>query len=364
MERKIKNGMRVMKKILKTICVSAALMSMMMLSGCGSKGASGEDDIAKQAKEFNDSIVKEAGSDTSGNKDIVVGSVNMGMNGEWFSEVMNGIKNAGNDLGVTLKMLDSESDTDIEAQNIDKLLDEGIDVLIISPIDYEVSAKSLQKVKDAGIPIITWNTTVDMPVTAEVGVDSTALGGDTGDYVTEYIKTNNLDSVNIILLTNTSYEIGIARCDGFKASIQDLVDEGTVNIVAEQEAEAREDAESITQDLLKKNSDATMIWAWNQSALLGAVDAVKSSGNSDIIVMGTDMSMELANDMLGNEVNLQAVTTQLPYNMGYKAVVNGVKAAKGEEVENKVTIPLDTIVKSDVSAVKQYIENHKDLVSE
>ena len=87
-----------------------------------------------------------------------------------------------------------------------------------------------------------------MPVTAEVGVDSTALGGDTGDYVTEYIKTNNLDSVNIILLTNTSYEIGIARCDGFKASIQDLVDEGTVNIVAEQEAEAREDAESITKD--------------------------------------------------------------------------------------------------------------------
>lgn len=44
---------------------------------------------------------------------------------------------------------------------------------------------------------------------------------------------------------------------GFKASIQDLVDEGTVNIVAEQEAEAREDAESITKDLLKKNSDAT-----------------------------------------------------------------------------------------------------------
>ena len=122
----------------------------------------------------------------------------------------------------------------------------------------------------------------------------------------------------------------------------------------------REDAEVVAKRLLKEHDNAAMLWAWNQSSLLGAVDAVKKSGKNDIIIMGTDMSMELANDMLGNEVKLQAVTTQLPYNMGYKAVVNAVKAAKGEKVESKVLIPLDTIVKSDAAAVNQYIENHKD----
>lgn len=363
MKKNFKKYFDTMRKFAKTMCVATAMLSVTVLSGCGSSKAE-KDSLAKQVEEFNAGIQKQGAADISANKDIVVGSVNMGMNGEWFTEVMNGIKNAGSDLGVTLKMLDSESDTDKEAANIDQLMAEGIDVLVISPIDSDVTAQSLQKVKDAGIPIITWNTTVNMPVTAEVGVDGEALGGDTGSYVSEYVKTNNISKLNLILLTNTSYSIGVARCDGFKDSIQDLVLDGTINIVASEDAELREDAETITKQLLEKNSDANMIWAWNQSSLLGAVDAAKALGNKDIVIMGTDMSMELANDMLGDEVKLQAVTTQLPYNMGYKAIVNAVKAAKGEEVENKVLIPLDTIVKSDKAAVEQYIENHKDLVDE
>ncbi len=360
----IKSKLSNISNFVKIISVLMAVCSVLILVGCGNNENSKNESLEKQVKEFNSSIEKKKSADASGNEGIVVGSVNMGMNGEWFSEVMNGIKNAGKDMGVTLKMLDSESDTDKEAANIEQLLSEGIDVLIISPIDYNISVQSLQKVKDAGIPIITWNTTVNMEVTATVGVDGNALGGDTGDYVSEYIKTNNLSSVDMILLTNTSYEIGIQRCNGFKDAIKDLVDEGIVNIVAEEDIEMREDAEVVAKRLLKEHDDVAMLWAWNQSSLLGAVDAVKKSGKNDIIIMGTDMSMELANDMLGNEVKLQAVTTQLPYNMGYKAVVNAVKAAKGEKVESKVLIPLDTIVKSDDAAVNQYIENHKDLVSE
>ena len=80
--------------------------------------------------------------------------------------------------------------------------------------------------------------------------------------------------------------------------------------------------------------------------------------------MGTDMSMDLAKDMLGNEVNLQAITTQLPYNMGYKAVVNAVDAVNGKEIEKKILIPLSTYTKSQTDALKRYIETHKDLVQE
>lgn len=364
MEEKLNRRCRFALKPLKNICVAVAMLLAIILVGCGSGAGTEKEDLAKQVKEFNDSIVKQKAPDAEGNENIVVGSVNMGMNGEWFSEVMNGIKSAGNDMGVTLKMLDSESDTDKEAANIEQLLSEGIDVLVISPIDYNISAQSLQKVKDAGIPIVTWNTNVNTGVTAEIGVDGTSLGGDTGDYVSEYVKTNNLDSVNMLLLVNTSYEIGIHRCNGFKNAIQDLVDEGIVNVVAEGDIELRDDSAELTKKLLKEHEETDMIWAWNQSSLLGAVDAVKELGRNDIIIMGTDMSMELADDMLKDEIQLQAVTTQLPYNMGYKAIVTAVKAARGEEVENKLLIPLQTIVKTNTESVEQYIENHKDLVAE
>lgn len=346
----------------KGVWTALMLAMALMLSGCMGRQEQ-EEDISAQVQEFNDSIEhKSAG--TEGNEGIVIGSVNMGMNGEWFAEVMNGIRNAGSDLGVTLEMLDSESDLDKEAANIDTLVKKGVDVLVISPIDAEQTAKSLRVAQEAGIPIVTWNTTVNMDVATGVGVDAIDLGGSTGEYMVEYVKANGLKDVKLYLLTNTSYAIGIDRCNGFKDAIQDLVDDGTIDIVAEDEYELREDAAAVTAKALQEHPDINMLWAWNQSSLLGAIDAVKAAGAKDVIVMGTDMSMALADDMLGDEIILQAVTTQLPYNIGYKAIVNAVKAAKGEEVEKRVLVPVSTLVKDDDDGVQQYIENHKDLVSE
>lgn len=354
-----------MKTIRKTrLFRTAAILTGMFMTMCsfsGCKNSAGEEDISQQVAAFNASIQKSA-ANTGANGNIVIGSVNMGMNGEWFLEVMNGIRNAGSDLGVRLEMLDSESDTSKEEAHIKALVEKGVDAIIISPIDSTVTAESLQPAKNAGIPIITWNTTVNMEVTGAVGVDATDLGGNTGDYLVEYVKTNNLKSVNLYILTNTTYDIGVARCDGFKSAIADLVNEEIISIVGDGEAETLDAGVEVTAAALRANPGIDMIWAWNQGALLGAIQAVKSAGRSDIVVMGTDMSMALAEDMLGDSVSLQAVTTQLPYNMGYMAVVNAVKAVNGEPVEKRVLIPLSTLVKSDTDKIKQYIENHKDLV--
>ena len=51
--------------------------------------------------------------------------------------------------------------------------------------------------------------------------------------------------------------------------------------------------------------------------------------------MGTDMSVELAKDMQSEDITLQAITTQMPYDMGYQAVENAVKAVKGERCRKR-----------------------------
>ena len=336
------------------------LLVICVLSGCNDVKKADEN-MSEKAMEYNASIEKKS-PDTVANSKIVIGSVNMGMNGEWFSEVMNGIRSAGSDLNVKLEMLDSESDLEKEKAHIKTLVDKGVDAIIISPIDSTVSAESLKIAKDKKIPIITWNTTVNTDVTEAVIVDSNALGGDTGNYMVEYIKTNNLKNVNLYLLINKSYDVGVARCDGFRSSIEELVDEGIINIVGEGDAETLDAGVELTGEALKAHPDINMIWAWNQGALLGAIQKVKDAKRSDIVVMGTDMSMSLAEDMLNDEVDLQAITTQLPYNMGYMAVLNAVNAVNKKEVDKKVIVPLSTIIKSEPDKINQYIENHKDLV--
>ena len=296
------------------------------------------------------------------NEGMRIGSVNMGMNGEWFSEVMNGLWDAGQDLGVTVKMLDSENDMEKERENIQRLVEDGIDALVISPRDSEESIPSLQPAVDAGIPIITWNTSVNMDIDSFVCVDSNALGGDTGEYLCEYIKTYGLNDVKLIVIDNKNYDVGIARCNGFKNALKLMIEQGIVTIVAEDDAETFDAGAELTERLLKEHPEANAIWAWNQPSLLGTIDAVKKSGRKDMLVMGADMSMELARDMLGDEVNLLAITTQMPYNMGYKAVETAVKAVNGEKVDKTVLVPLFTYTKSDRELVERYIEAHKKLV--
>ena len=210
----------------------------------------------------------------------------------------------------------------------------------------------------AGIPTVTWNTVVDTDITSSVCVDSNALGGNTGDYLVEYIRTYNLRGLKMAMITNESYTIGVARCEGFKKAIKDLEKDGSATIVSEMLAETTDETTKAINQIFSEYPDIDIIWCWNQTSLLACIDVAKEKGKSDLIIMGTDMSMSIAEDMMNDSVNILAVTTQLPYNMGYKAVVNAVQAAKGEEVDKTITIPTFTYVKSDKNGLEQYIESH------
>ena len=118
----------------------------------------------------------------------------------------------------------------------------------------------------------------------------------------------------------------------------------------------------LTEQILTANPDVQMIWCWNQVSLLGCAAGLENAQRSDIVLMGTDMSVELAKDMLGDSITLQAITTQMPYEMGYTAVENAVKAVKGTDVEKEIMIPTYTYTKENLDEIQTYIDEHQDLV--
>jgi len=294
-----------------------------------------------------------------GNEGIVIGSVTMSSQGEWYGEVIAGMKSAAADLGITLLEEDSDGNLAAEREQITGFIEKDVDAIVICPITSDVTGELLAKAEKAGIPVVTWNTTVETDVTASVCVDSAALGGNTGDYLGEYVRTYNLNGLKLGLLTNESYTIGVARCDGFRDAIAELVEAGNVVVVSEKLAEFTEESEEAVTRMLAEHEDLEAIWCWNQTSLLACIDTIKKLGRTDLIIMGTDMSMNLARDMQEDSVNLLAITTQLPYNMGYKAVVNAVQAAKGEKVPKTIVIPTFTYIKSDADGLAQYIETHE-----
>ena len=297
------------------------------------------------------------------NADITIGSVIMNNSGEWFAEVMKGQEDAAKDLGVEFSIVSSDNEISKESDNVATFLAQQVDALVISPLSTDGSIAAVESATiDSGIPVVTWNTTVDTDVTSHVGVVPSELGGNTGKYAAEYIKKNFPDGCKLAIIGDSNYEIGIERCDGFKDALKELIDDGTVEIVNEQDAELQEEGLDITEQILTANPDVQMIWCWNQVSLLGCAAGLENAQRSDIVLMGTDMSVELAKDMLGDSITLQAITTQMPYEMGYTAVENAVKAVKGTDVEKEIMIPTYTYTKVNLDEIQTYIDEHQDLV--
>ena len=280
------------------------------------------------------------------NADITIGSVIMNNSGEWFAEVMKGQEDAAKDLGVEFSIVSSDNEISKESDNVATFLAQQVDALVISPLSTDGSIAAVESATiDSGIPVVTWNTTVDTDVTSHVGVVPSELGGNTGKYAAEYIKKNFPDGCKLAIIGDSNYEIGIERCDGFKDALKELIDDGTVEIVNEQDAELQEEGLDITEQILTANPDVQMIWCWNQVSLLGCA-----------------AGLELAKDMLGDSITLQAITTQMPYEMGYTAVENAVKAVKGTDVEKEIMIPTYTYTKENLDEIQTYIDEHQDLV--
>ena len=348
-------GMVSLKRLLRMKGGMAVFCSVLLLSGCaGNAGAPRVDvDI---------SPIISSQNITAGNEGIVIGSVTMSSSEEWYKEVIAGMRAAAFDLGITLIEQDSNGDLTAEESQIRGFINDHVDAIVICPITSDRSGTVLSAAEDAGIPVVTWNNTVDADVTAAVCVDPIALGGNTGDYLAEYVRTNNLSGVQIGMITNESYVIGVERCDGFKQALETLGNDGSAMVVCEILAEAPDETDAAVRQMLSDYPGLDVIWCWNQTSLLACIDTVKNMGNTDLIIMGTDMSMDLARDMQEGDVNLLAVTTQLPFHIGYKAVVNAVRAAKGEEVEKNILIPTFTYIKNDTDDLAQYIDTHAQFV--
>lgn len=340
-----------MKKILA--CLVCTTLAASVFTGCGNDTTDTNAGISESNEKK-----QEDSKENSDTKDITIGSVIMNTSGEWFAEVIAGQEAAAKDLGVKFNIVSSDNEVSKEYDNVSTFVSQQVDALCISPLSADASVAAVESAKEAGIPVVNWNTTLNTETEGFVGVSNYDLGGKTGEYVAEYVKENFPDGCKMAIIGNSNYEVGVERCNGFKDMIKEV---DGLEIVAEQDAELQEEGLDITEQILTANPDIQLIWAWNQTSLLGCVAALQNAGDQDIIVMGTDMSVELAKDMQADEVKLQAITTQMPFDIGYKAVENAVKAAKGESIDKEVLIPVKTYMKDKADELTTYIKEHEDL---
>jgi ribose transport system substrate-binding protein len=122
-------------------------------------------------------------------------------------------------------------------------------------------------------------------------------------------------------------QTGQARNDGF----HEAVDAAAGIQVIDQSAHWRqEEGLSITENILTSDPDLAAIFAANDPPALGALQALKSAGRDDVLIVGFDAIPDAVEAVKNGEIT--ATIAQFPRVMGTVGVDLLVRHLNGEEV--------------------------------
>jgi simple sugar transport system substrate-binding protein/ribose transport system substrate-binding protein len=274
---------------------------------------------------------------------------------QFFRTIQMGMEKAAADAGVEFLSGSSESLPDKEIGLIDTYVARGVDAIVISPISADASIPALQRAVDAGVKVVTYNSTInsDLPV-SYLNSNQRDLGTSTGQLAAAFVKDRLGGSARIGTLGFKALlpEISADRVDSF---IEEVSKGNTIEIVAQQDAWLADKAVQVAGDMITANPDMNIIYAANEGGTVGAVQAVRNAGKQgEIFVFGIDGTLQLMDFLADPDDVLQAVTAQQPFVMGQMAVTNAVKAAKGEPVEKTVIVPVLGLSRTDPAAAAEF----------
>lgn len=279
---------------------------------------------------------------------IVVAFAQSGNPNPWMVALTESIAEAASENSVKYLYTDSNDNVDRHVQNINDLVDQGIDYLIVAPQGDSGLKEALERAEGMGVKIILTGRTTEGPYTTVVYSDQSWEGAKCAELIGE--QNAEARVVEIRGIEGTSSVEG--RASGFRSELDKYPD---IEIVAEVTAnfnmtEAMEAMTKVLDAVGPEYIDA--VFAHNDNMALGAIQAIKDAGlepGVDIIVIGIDGQKEALDAIIRGEL---LASVQCSPNIGEYIfeVIN--KLENGEEVPLESIVP--DIIFDDSNAKESY----------
>lgn len=218
------------------------------------------------------------------------------------------------------------------------LIAQGVDVLALQPWSGEALLPTMQKAKDAGIPVFL--TQDDAPGAVDQGLAVSYIASDEvegGRLVGQWLIEALGGSGKVAILEGHPGDTpAVARSQGFLEAIKG----SGLDVVAQQTANwARDEGLNVATDILTANPDLDAIFAHNDEMAFGAVEALRAAGLlGDVIVVGYNGTC------IGLEATIkgdfQSEGILFLDTIGREFVRQAVRSLDGETVEPRIVPPI------------------------
>lgn len=261
---------------------------------------------------------------------LTIGFSQVTLQSPFYVQLRDGAAAAAEAGGDTLVFLDANGDVSKQNNDIQDLITQGVDALIVNPVNPDAVVPSLEAAAAAGIPVITVDRSVnDGEVAAHIGRDNIAMGTMVGEAVLARLETDGISEAKIIEIQgDAGGAVMMDRRDGFHKAI-----EGSAHTIVQGPfAEyIRANAVVAMQDLLQAHPDVNLVYAHNDDMALGALQVLQESGRDEVMVAGVDGLSE-ALEMMATGGNFVATALNDPQYLGDVTIQVARELIAGDDV--------------------------------
>lgn len=302
------------------------------------------------------SVVFAGGVKEVGEKKLTVGLSLYDTKIQYFVFMEKGVREYCEQMGYEVIVHDQKSDETAMVSGCTDLINQGVDILLVSPFKPEALGPVATLADRNNVPFIILdigNGDGVYPYDAFIVSDNIGGGRLAGEYLVNKFKEQGrvLAGLQTAVITiDPSNVANHSRGIGFV----DVMEENGISVVSNIYAkEATADATyPVAKSILTANPGVVAIFCSNDDEAIGASQAAIDSGRSDVLVIGFD-GQDNAVEAIQNGSILASVK-QYPFEMGRLGVQLGVKKLNGEALEyddpvtKTVFSPLEMIDKDNI----------------
>jgi ribose transport system substrate-binding protein len=274
-------------------------------------------------------------------KKLTIAVIPKGTSHEFWKSIHAGSNKAAQELAAQGSLVEviwkgplREDDREQQIQVVEGFISQGVDGIVLAPLDNRALVRPVEEAKRAGVPTVIIDSALESNAIASFVATDNRKGG-------------QLAADRMGQLLNGKGKILVLRYQEGSASTQDREDgfidqlktkyPGIEIVSSDQRAGAtRDTAKRASENLLNRFGDTVQgIFTPNESSTAGMLLALQDiSRAGKVIFIGFDASDAFIEAM--RQQQLHGIVVQNPFNMGYLGVRTIVESLQGKGIEKRI----------------------------
>ena len=249
--------------------------------------------------------------------------------------------------GSKVVVTDANGTAPKQLADMENLVVQGVDAIIVIPIDEKAILPAIKKANDKNIPVVA--------ITKIPNADVLTTVGATGDYA------NGKASGELLVkatggrgkLAMIGIPYSLWRIDERERGFLDAIRDSDLEVVVRQSGLDQARVQDTVAGILVAHPDLVGIWCTFSNQLVGAADALRSANRKDIALTGIDADKAIIERIRNGWIS--GTAAQFPAEQGRLAAEAIIQHFEGEPVPLSYEVPVGLVTPANVDDMNRKI---------